>query len=178
MNIFSFWYPWYKQMITEPCRVQVKLWFILWYDVFCQGYRCGISIIGTVSCLHERVPFLISVNSIINTPISHVICLHICECSCVPWGQNCLHTVGVCLCMQEGDNVCLSWSMSELEVTWISLGWYLAHKLFSLTCQFSWNKECQKIIQFTSIRQAKVVNFCYFFVVFLDNKLKCPYINQ
>lgn len=33
----------------------------------------------------------------------------------------------VCLCVQQGDNVHVRWSVSELEATWLSLAWFFAH---------------------------------------------------
>lgn len=153
---------------------------IHWHNVLYQGYWCDISIITTVSCLHECVYFLISVNSIINTPMSHVICLCICKYSCVPWEQNCLHTVCVWLCMQEGDNVHVCWSTYELKVT---LNFWSTNIFFSLTSQFSWKKECQttrtrqpglsfkarKDAFLSHNREVELSLFTVIFLVFLDN---------
>lgn len=31
------------------------------------------------------------------------------------------------LCVQQGDDVHVCWSVSELEATWLSLAWFFAH---------------------------------------------------
>lgn len=102
----------------------------------------------------------------------------------------------VCLCMQQGDNVHVCWSVSELEVTRLSLAWYFApcfFFFFSLTCQFSWKTECQTcwIVQqnqaaggeFKSQEECTFILQCWscyihIFVAFLDNRLKYFFVNQ
>lgn len=110
--------------------------------------QCDISMISIISCLHELVPFLINVSSVVKVIASQVICLCMQECVvCVTCGpSDTKQFTCLCVCMwgeiiSVFTDLCQSWRSAEF--LWSDA---FAHVYSPLSCQLSWRSDVRQVL--------------------------------